>query len=54
MGPRTFTTSAEQEKSQAGLQYLSLLQLPYFDAPRMLIVDPCTISGSAKHAEYWD
>ena len=42
MGLRTFTTPAQQERmeSQAGLRYSSLLQLPYFDALRMLIVDP--------------
>ena len=42
MGLRTFTTPAEQERreSLAGLGYSSLLQLPYFDVPRMLIVDP--------------
>lgn len=52
MGLCTFTTLAEQErmKSQAGLQYSSLLRLPYFDAPRMLIVDPMhnLFLGSAK------
>lgn len=52
MGLRSFTTQAEQDRmeSQAGLRYSSLLQLPYFDAPRMLIVDPMhnLFLGSAK------
>ena len=52
MGLRTFTTPAEQERreSQAGLRYSSLLRLPYFDAPTMLIVDPThnLFLGSAK------
>lgn len=52
MGLRAFTTPAERERmeSQAGLRYSSLLRLPYFDAPRMLIVDPMhnLFLGSAK------
>ena len=49
---RTFTTATEQQRqeSQAGLRYSSLLQLPYFDPPRMLVVDPMhnLFLGSAK------
>ena len=52
MGMRTFSTPAEREReeSQAGLRYSSLIQLPYFDAPRMLVVDPMhnLFLGSAK------
>ena len=52
VGLHSFTTPAEQERkeSQAGLCYSSLLQLPYFDAPRMLNVDPMhnLFLGSAK------
>ena len=49
---RRFTTSTEQEQkeSQAGLRHISLMKLPYFNAPRMLIVDPMhnLFLGSAK------
>ena len=50
---RNFQTIKERdnEESKHGLRYSALLQLPYFDAPRMLIVDPmhnCFL-GSAKH-----
>ena len=52
MGMRRFTTMAERERqeSQAGLRYSPLMKSPYFDAPRMLIVDPMhnLFLGSAK------
>ena len=42
MGMRTFSTPSEREReeSRAGMRYCSLCQLEYFDAPRMLVVDP--------------
>jgi len=46
------TRSALQEgESESGCRYSVLLKLPYFDAPRMLIVDPMhnLFLGSAKH-----
>jgi len=46
------TRSALHEgESESGCRYSVLLKLPYFDAPRMLIVDPMhNLSlGSAKH-----
>ena len=38
-------------ESQSGCRYSVLLELPYFDAPRMLIIDPMhnLFLGSAKH-----
>ena len=52
MGMRSFTTATERERqeSQAGLRYSSLMKLRYFDAPRMLVVDPMhnLFLGSAK------
>lgn len=34
-----------------GVRYLCLLELPYFDAPRMCIIDPMhnLLHGTAKH-----
>ena len=50
---QTFSSPAEREKkeSSAGLRYCSLLRLPYFDAPRMTVVDPMhnLFLGTAKH-----
>lgn len=50
---RNFTTKIERTKceSQSGCRYSVLLKLPYFDAPRMLIVDPMhnLFLGTAKH-----
>ena len=43
---------SEQEKeSESGCRYTVLVKLPYFDAPRMAIVDPMhnLFLGSAKH-----
>ena len=46
------TTKADLQKweSELGCRYSTLLQLPYFDAPRMLIVNPMhnLFLGSAK------
>ena len=41
----------QKRESEFGCHYTTLLQLPYFDAPRMLIVDPMhnLFLGSAKH-----
>ena len=40
-----------QEESKLGCRYSVLVKLPYFDAPRMLVVDPMhnLFLGSAKH-----
>ena len=50
---KNFKTVAEEEtkESEKGCRYSVLLQLPYFDAPRMLIVDPMhnLFLGTAKH-----
>ena len=50
---RNFQTIRERdsEESKQGLRYSPLLKLPYFDAPRMLIVDPMhnLFLGSAKY-----
>ena len=50
---RNFRTKTEQIEleSKSGCRYSSLLKLPYFDAPRMLIVDPMhnLFLGTAKH-----
>lgn len=46
-------TKSERNKaeSESGCRYSVLLKLPYFDAPRMLIIDPMhnLFLGSAKH-----
>ena len=44
-------TELQQAESKTGCRYSVLLQLPYFDAPKMLIVDPMhnLFLGSAKH-----
>lgn len=41
----------EREESEKGCHYSALLDLPYFDAPRMLVMDPMhnLFLGSAKH-----
>ena len=41
----------DEAESASGCRYSVLLELPYFDAPRMLIVDPMhnLFLGSAKH-----
>lgn len=48
-----FSTKSElcKAESAAGCKYSVLVKLPYFDAPRMLIVDPMhnLFLGSAKH-----
>ena len=50
---KNFKTKTEQisRESSAGCKYSSLLKLPYFDAPRMLIVDPMhnLFLGTAKY-----
>lgn len=50
---RNMKTQSDVQKaeSKAGCRYSCLLKLPYFDAPRMLIVDPMhnLFLGSAKH-----
>lgn len=50
---RNFKTKAQQvtEEANAGCRYSELLRLPYFDAPRMLVVDPMhnLFLGIAKH-----
>ena len=50
---KRFTTLAEQQanESKSGCRYSELLRLPYFDAPKMLIVDPMhnLFLGTAKH-----
>lgn len=44
-------TKLQQEESSNGCRYSVLIKLPYFNAPRMLIVDPMhnLYIGSAKH-----
>ena len=44
-------TKLQKAESQLGCRYSVLLKLPYFDAPRMIIVDPMhnLFLGSAKH-----
>ena len=53
MGLRNFNSLKEQveQESAQGLRYSALLMLPYFNAPRMLIVDPMhnLFLGTAKH-----
>jgi len=53
IGMCNFKTIRERdnEESKHGLRYSSLLKVPYFDAPRMLIVDPMhnLFLGSAKY-----
>ena len=50
---KNFSSPADRDRkeSSAGLRYSSLLELPYFDAPRMTIVDPMhnLFLGTAKH-----
>ncbi len=50
---QNFVTKAEQARreSASGCRYSVLLRLPYFDAPRMLTVDPMhnLFIGTAKH-----
>ena len=50
---QNFTTLAEQQdmESQYGCRYSVLLRLPYYDAPRMLIIDPMhnLFLGTAKY-----
>ena len=40
-----------KKESELGCRYSSLLKLPYFDAPTMLVIDPmhCLFLGLAKH-----
>ena len=47
---RTKTELCKKE-SELGCRYSSLLRLPYFDAPTMLVIDPmhCLFLGLAKH-----
>ena len=44
-------SAIEQEESKAGCRYSELLLLPYFDGPKMLVIDPMhnLFLGSAKH-----
>ena len=44
-------TSLHQQQKELGCRYSSLLQLPYFDPPTMLVIDPmhCLFLGMAKH-----
>ena len=44
-------TERQREESKSGCRYSSLLQLPYFDPVRMLIIDPMhnLYLGTAKH-----
>ena len=44
-------TAIENEESRSGCRYSELLLLPYFDAPRMLIIDPMhnLYLGTAKY-----
>ena len=50
---RSFRTASERSKqeSESGVRYSILLELPYFDAPRMLSVDPMhnLFLGTSKH-----
>lgn len=50
---QSFTTKAEQVRleSALGCRYSELVKLPYFDAPKMLVVDPMhnLFLGTAKH-----
>ena len=51
------TLAAQKEiKRKYGVQYSILLELPYFSAPQMCIVDPmhCLLLGTGKHMiEVW-
>ena len=44
-------TDLQKAESELGCQYSALLKLPYFNAPRMLIIDPMhnLFLGSAKY-----
>ena len=44
-------SAREQKESEVGCRYFCLLQLPYFDAVRMLIIDPMhnLYMGTAKY-----
>lgn len=44
-------TKRDEAESSSGSRYSVLLDLPYFDAPRMLVIDPMhnLFLGSAKH-----
>ena len=44
-------TELQKAESELGCKYTPLIKLPYFDAPRMLIIDPMhnLFLGSAKH-----
>lgn len=44
-------TAIEEAASAAGCRYSELIQLPYFDAPKMLVIDPMhnLFLGSAKY-----
>lgn len=50
---RNCKTQSDREKieKQSGIRYSCLLELPYFDAPRMCIIDPMhnLLLGTAKH-----
>ena len=47
----TTLTERNEKESKYGCRYTELIRLPYFDCPRMLIVDPMhnLFLGSAKH-----
>ena len=44
-------TELRKKESELGCRYSSLLKLPYFDPPTMLVIDPmhCLFLGLAKH-----
>ena len=44
-------TAIEKEESNSGCRYSELLLLPYFNAPKMLIIDPMhnLFLGTAKY-----
>ena len=44
-------TELRKKESELGCRYSTLLELPYFDAPTMLVIDPmhCLFLGLAKH-----
>ena len=40
---RVTKSDRDADESASGCHYSVLLSLPYFDAPKMLIVEPCII-----------
>ena len=47
----TSKSARQKKEKELGCRYSSLLELPYFDAPTMLVIDPmhCLFLGLAKH-----